>query len=139
MTEKLLALVAVPAGVVTVIRPDVAPTGTVTVYLIGELTVNAAEVPLNVTAVAPVKVAPLMATLVPGAPLAGVKLVIRGATVKLVVLVLVPPGVVTLIGPVVAFAGTAAVIWVLLLTMNVAARPLNFKTSPPRTGAACVL
>ena len=131
MTEKLLALVVVPAGVVTVIGPDAAPAGTVAVILIGELTVNTAEVPLNFTAVAPVRFAPLMATLVPGAPLAGVKLVIRGATVKLVALVAVPPGVVTLIGPVVAFAGTAAVICVLLLTMNVAASPLNLTAVAP--------
>jgi hypothetical protein len=131
MTEKRLALVVVPAGVVTVIGPDAAPAGTVAVILIGELTVNTAEVPLNFTAVAPVRFAPLMATLVPGAPLAGVKLVIRGATVKLVALVAVPPGVVTLIGPVVAFAGTAAVICVLLLTMNVAASPLNLTAVAP--------
>src|SRR6185312_6905459 len=73
-TEKLLALVVVPAGVVTVIRPDTAPAGTVAVILTGELTVNTAEVPLNFTAVVPVRFAPLMATLVPGAPVAGVKL-----------------------------------------------------------------
>jgi hypothetical protein len=100
------------------------------------LTVNTAEVPLNFTAVAPVRFAPLMATLVPGAPLAGVKLVIRGATVKLVALVAVPPGVVTLIGPVVAFAGTAAVICVLLLTMNVAASPLNLDRGGAGEGGA---
>ena len=90
-TVKFAALVAVPAGVVTVIGPDVAPAGTVAVILIGELTVNTAEVPLKLTAVAPVRFAPLMTTLVPTAPLAGVKLVIRGATVKLVALVAVPP------------------------------------------------
>src|SRR5688572_30779288 len=44
-TEKLLALVVVPAGVVTVIRPAAAPAGTVAVILVGELTVNTAEVP----------------------------------------------------------------------------------------------
>ena len=65
---------------------------------------------LNVTAVAPVKFVPLIVTLVPSGPLAGVKLVIVGAgiTVKLLVLVAVPPGVVTLSGPVVAPAGTVA-------------------------------
>ena len=136
MTEKPLALVAVPAGVVTVIGPDAAPAGTVAVILIGELTVNTAEVPLNFTAVAPVRFAPLMATLVPGAPLAGVKLVIRGATVKLVALVAVPPGVVTLIGPVRGVAGTVAVICVPLLTMNVAASPLNLTAVAPGEGGA---
>jgi hypothetical protein len=58
LTEKLLALVAVPAGVVTVIGPDAAPAGTVAVILTAELTVNAAGVPLNFTAVAPVRFAP---------------------------------------------------------------------------------
>ena len=41
-------------------------------------------------------------------------------TVKLVVLVAVPPGVVTLIVPVVAVVGTVAVIWVAEFTTNVA-------------------
>ena len=64
---------------------------------------------LNVTAVAPLKFVPLIVTLVPTGPLAGVKVVIVGAgiTVKLFALVAVPPGVVTLSGPVVA-AGTVA-------------------------------
>ena len=72
---------------------------------------NVATLPLNVTAVAPVKFVPLIVTLVPTGPLAGVKLVIVGAlaaTVKLAALVAVPPGVVTLSGPVVAPAGTVA-------------------------------
>ena len=66
--------------------------------------------PLNVTAVAPVKAAPPIVTLVAAGPLVGVKSVIVGAgmTVKLVALVAVPPGVVTLSGPVVAAAGTVA-------------------------------
>ena len=66
--------------------------------------------PLNRTAVAPVKFVPLIVTLVPTGPLVGVKLVIVGAamTVKLAALVAVPPGVVTLSGPVVAPAGTVA-------------------------------
>ena len=64
--------------------------------------------PLNVTALAPVKFVPLIVTLVPAGPLVGVKLVIVGGltTVKLLALVAVPPGVVTLSGPVVAPAGT---------------------------------
>ena len=70
-----------------------------------------AAVPLNLTADAPVKFVPLIVTLVPVGPLAGVKLVIVGAlavTVKLVALVAVPPGAVTLSEPVVAPAGTVA-------------------------------
>ena len=67
-----------------------------------------ALVPLNLTAVAPVKFVPLMVTLIPTAPLVGVKLTIVGAgiTVKVLALVAVPPGVVTLSVPVVAPAGT---------------------------------
>ena len=66
--------------------------------------------PLKATTVVPVKLVPLMVTLVPTGPLAGVKPVIVGGliTVKLLALAAVPPGVVTLIGPVVAPAGTVA-------------------------------
>src|SRR5438876_6083075 len=46
---------------------------------VAELTVKLALVPLNVTAVAPVKAVPLIVTLVPTGPLVGVKLVIVGA------------------------------------------------------------
>ena len=70
-----------------------------------------ALVPLKVTAVAPVKFVPLIVTLVPTAPLVGVKLVIVGAlavTLNTLALVAVPPGVVTAIGPLVAPAGTVA-------------------------------
>ena len=38
-------------------------------------------------------------------------------TVKLVLLVVLPPGVVTLIGPLVAPVGTVALIWLLLMTV----------------------
>jgi hypothetical protein len=110
LTVKFPVLIAVPAGVVTPIFPVVAPPGTVAVILIDVLTVKPAETPLNVTDVAPVKFAPLTVTLEPITPLVGEKLLIRGATVKLVALVAVPPGVVTLIVPVVALAGTLAVI-----------------------------
>jgi hypothetical protein len=64
--------------------------------------------PLNFTAVAPAKFVPLIVTLVPAAPLVGVKPVIVGATMKLAALVAVPPDVVTLSGPVVAPFGTVA-------------------------------
>jgi hypothetical protein len=45
-----------------------------------EVTVKFAAVPLNATEVAPMKFVPLIVTLVPIGPLAGVKLVIVGAT-----------------------------------------------------------
>ena len=71
-----------------------------------------APVPLKATAVAPVRLVPVITTLVPTGPLVGLKLVIVGAaaTVKELALVAVPPGVVTEIVPVVAPAGTVAVI-----------------------------
>ena len=77
---------------------------------VSEVTVKLAPFPLKVTDVAPVKFVPLIVTLVPTGPLAGAKLVIVGTltTVKLFVLVAVPPGVVTLNGPVVAPVGTVA-------------------------------
>jgi hypothetical protein len=52
-------------------------------------------------------------------------------TVKLVVLVAEPAGVVTLIGPVVAVDGTVAVIWVAEFTTNVAATLLNVTAVAP--------
>ena len=71
-----------------------------------------AAVPLNLTAVAPVRFVPVITTLVPTGPLVGLKLVIVGEpmTVKELALVAVPPGVVTATVPVVAPAGTVAVI-----------------------------
>jgi hypothetical protein len=63
---------------------------------------------LNLTAVAPIKFVPAIVTTVPTGPFAGVKLVIVGATTKLAALIPVPPGVVTLSGPVVAAVGTVA-------------------------------
>ena len=82
---------------------------------------------MKVTAVAPVKLVPLIVTVVPTAPLVGVKLVIVGGgiTVKVLLLVAVPPAVVTLTGPVVAPLGTVAEIEVSDVTVKVALVPLN--------------
>src|SRR5438309_12044377 len=69
---------------------------------------------LKVTELAPLKLVPLICTLVPTGPLAGVKSLIVGAgggglvTVKLLVLLAVPPAVVTLMGPEPAPEGTRA-------------------------------
>jgi hypothetical protein len=119
-TVKLPALVPVPPAVVTLIVPVVAPLGTVAVIWVEELTVKeVALVPLNFTAVAPVKPVPVIVTLAPIPPLVGEKLVTvgTGTTVKLELLVPVPPAVVTLIVPVIAPLGTVAVIWVSELTV----------------------
>jgi hypothetical protein len=77
---------------------------------VAEITEKPAAVPLNLTDVAPVRFVPLIATLVPTNPLVGEKPEIVGgsSTVKLPALVAVPPGVVTLSGPVVVPAGTVA-------------------------------
>jgi hypothetical protein len=109
-TVKFDALLPVPAGVVTLILPVTAPTGTVAVIWVAELTAKlVAPTPPNRTAVAPVKLVPVIVTTVPARPLVGVNDVIVGATpvtVKFVALVAVPPGVVTVIRPVVAPDGT---------------------------------
>src|SRR5205814_2529765 len=121
-TVRLAALLAVPPGVVTLIGPLVAPAGTVAVIAVAELTVKLALVPLNSTAEAPVKLVPLMVTLVPTGPLPGVKLEIVGGlmTVKVAALLAVASGVATLIGPLETPAGTVAVIGVAELTVKLA-------------------
>lgn len=125
-TVKAVLLVAVPPGVVTVIRPVVAPFGTVAVIFASESTVKLADVRLNFTVVAPVRFVPLIVTEVPGAPLVGEKDVMVGAggdvlTVNSVALVPVPDGVVTEIGPDWAPFGTVAVILVSEFTVKVVA------------------
>jgi hypothetical protein len=126
LTVKSVALVAVPPPeVVTRIRPVVAPVGTVAVICVAETTVKVvAFTLLKLTAVTPVNPVPVMVTEVPTGPDVGVKDVIvthDEATVKLVKLDPVPPGAVTLIGPVVAPVGTVAVICVAEFTVKVVA------------------
>ena len=100
------------------------------------LVVNVAVIPLNLTAVTPVRFVPVIVTLVPGLPLAGVNDVIVGAapTPKLVALVAAAePAVVTWIGPEVAPVGTVAVIDVPDTTVNeVAAVALNWTVVAPQ-------
>src|SRR5213594_2245823 len=133
VTVKLFVLVAVPPGLVTRTRPVVDLVGTVAWIVVAEVTVKLALTPLNVTVVAPVKFVPLIVTLVATGPLVGVKLVIVGAgiTVKLFVLVAVPPGVVTRSGPVVAPVGTVAWIVVAEVTVKLALTPLNVTVVAP--------
>jgi hypothetical protein len=123
---KFVELVAVPLGVVTRIGPVVAPVGTETVILVPApfMVKPGAFTLLNETAVAPEKLVPLIVTDVPTGPLVGLNDVIVGApapvTVKFVEPVAVPSGLVTAIGPVVAPAGTVAVILCGLSIVNVA-------------------
>ena len=132
-TVNAAALVAVPAGVVTAIAPLVAPAGTVVLILEDPTVLNAALVPLNVTTVAPAKFVPVIVTEAPTAPLVGEKLVIVGPriTVNVAALVAVPAGVVTAMAPLVAPAGTLAVIWLAELTMYVALLPLKVTELAP--------
>ncbi len=119
---KVPLLLAVPLGVVTLSVP-VAPLATAAVMVVALVTVKvAAAVPPKATAVAPVKLAPLMVTTVPAPPLLGVNEVIVGAGTKKKIKVLVawPPGVVTVIGPV-APLPTVAVMVVSLTTVKAAA------------------
>jgi hypothetical protein len=129
VTVKLVALVAVPPGVVTAICPVVAPPGTVAVIWVFESTVKVASVLLNITADAPRKPVPVTCTEVPTGPLVGSNEVIVGTgeavTVKFVALVAVPSAFVTEIAPVVAPAGTVAVIVCVLLIVKVAETPSN--------------
>ena len=126
VTVKLAALVAVPSSVVTVIGPVIAPLGTVVVIVPELLTVNVAALPANETAVAPVKFVPLIVTPVPTAPIAGANDVRAGVTVKRVVVTKGPLlAVVTVMGPVVAPAGTVVVIVPEGLTEKAAVAPLN--------------
>ena len=58
-------------GVVMVMRPVLAPAGTVVVIVPGGASVKAAATPLNETAVAPVNAVPVIVTLVPTGPKVG--------------------------------------------------------------------
>lgn len=87
--------VAVPAGVVTEILPD-EPPATTAVILVALATVNeVAAVPPKLTAVAPVKLVPVIVTVAPEAAEVGVNDVIVGAGMAKPASEAVPPGVVT--------------------------------------------
>jgi hypothetical protein len=133
---KLVALVAVPSGFVTVMGPVVAPVGTVAVICVAELTVKTAVVPLNFTAVVPAKFVPVITTDLPTLPTVGENDVMVGMPVRMVksaLLTTEPTVFVTVILPVVAPTGTVAVIWVAELTVNdVAVVVLNFTAVVPQ-------
>jgi hypothetical protein len=128
---KLLELVTVPAGVVTLTYPVVAPLGTVTETLVAEVTLNDADTPLNSTDVAPVKFVPLIVTTVSTFPLVGESPVIVAGTQNCEALVAVPAGVVTLTYPLVAPLGTVAEMLVAEFTVNDALTPLNLTAVAP--------
>ena len=135
---NVAALVAVPSGVVTVIKPVNPPEGggTVAVICVCEFTVHAAATPLKLTVEPGRKFVPLIVTLAPTPALAGVNETMEGApepvsTRKLPALVTVPLGAVTLTGPVLAPTGTVAVICVSEFTVKTAFTPLKLTTLVP--------
>src|SRR5690242_2318687 len=72
-TMNVFVLMAVPPGVVTLIKPEPALVGTTAVICASESTLNMAPRPLKVTADAPVRFVPAMTTSVLAEPLVGEK------------------------------------------------------------------
>src|SRR6266851_3998254 len=79
VTLKLVELVAVPPGAVIAMGPVLAPLGTVVFTVVSLTTLKVADVPLNLTEVAPVKPLPVMVTAVPTTPEVGEKPEMVGA------------------------------------------------------------
>lgn len=128
VTVKLDVDVVLPALFVMVIGPLCAVHGTTAVTCVSEtMSHAAAAVPLNDTAVAPVKLVPVIVTVVPAGPLLGEKELIVGgtSTPKIPADVPLPAAFVTIIGPLVAPFGTTAVNCVSETTLNAAAVPLK--------------
>lgn len=129
-------LVAVPPAVVTDTGPDEAPSGTLTTTYVALLLYPfpRALVPLKATPVTPPRLVPLIVTLVPTVPDDGeTDVMTGGAIVKFAVLVAVPPGVVTEIGPAEVSNQTVAVISVPETTEKYGVlTPLNLTAVVPR-------
>jgi hypothetical protein len=126
-TSKFEPLETVTPLVVTEIGPSAAPAGTVAVILVDELNVALAVIPLkNLTVTGALKFVPVIVTAAPTAPLTGEKPVNvgDGSTVKLEVLVIVIPLVVTVIFPV-DVEGTIAVMLEADEEVTVALTPLK--------------
>jgi len=125
-------LVAWPPTVTTTF-PVAAPTGTGTAMLVSLQLVGAVAVPLKVTELIPCvapKLVPVMVTNIPTGPDVGFRLVIFGVTRKVPPLLARPLTVTTTL-PVVAPAGTGAMIVVLLQLVGVALSPLKVKVLVP--------
>ena len=129
VTVKAIAVALVPVGVKIIIGPVVAASGTVAEIRVEVRLVNMASKPLNFTAVIFTKLLPRISTVLPTVPLVGVKSTITNAeelaaTANELVLVALPLGVLTVIGPLVALLGTVAKI-APASTLNEASTPLN--------------
>jgi hypothetical protein len=107
---NIAVLVPVPADVITLIVPVDAVIGTVAVICESLLTAKVALVVPIVTFDAPVKLVPVITTLLLGNPIVGAKLDIPGITLNELVLVAVPAALVALILPVTAPDGTFTLI-----------------------------
>jgi hypothetical protein len=135
ITVKLEPLLATPPAATTTL-PVVARAGTKTVMLVALHAMGIPAVPLNVTELVPCaepKFAPAIVTDVPIKPEVGFKLMTLGAgtiTVKLAPMLATPPTVTATL-PVVAPAGTAAVILVSLQLVGVAVVPLKVTALAP--------
>jgi len=119
----------------TITLPLVAPTGTGATMLVALQLVGVAAVPLNVTVLVPCevpKLVPAIVTAVPTVAEAGLRLEMLGvvSTVNASPLLAAPPTVTTTL-PLVAPAGTGAVMLVALQPVGVAAVPLNFTVLVP--------
>jgi len=137
VTVKFMTLLRMPPTVTTTF-PVVAPLGTCATMLVGpQLVVGSAGVPLKATVLAPCvapKFVPVMVTKVPTGPEAGLKLaIVIGVTVKPTPLLTFPPTVTNTL-PVVAPAGTGAVMLVSLQLVGVAGVPLNVTVLVPCRG-----
>src|SRR5215831_1202973 len=121
VTRRVAALGLLgPAGFVTVSLPLLAPAGMVNLSGAGLRWVMApTSWPLRVALVTVSRLLPLTVTTLPTVAAGGVKLVMVGSrmTVKLLLLVPVPPGLVTAILPVVAVGGMSA--WMVLSSLTV--------------------
>lgn len=120
-TVNEVALVAVPAGLVTVIVPVVVPLATTAVIeVLLTIAKEEALIPFTRTCVAELKLLPVMVIVVPMVPDEGLKDVIVGGriTVTIAVLVPVPKPLVALTTPVVAPDGTVVAIVVSLTIVN---------------------
>jgi len=125
VTVKLEPLLCAPPREVTTTFPVVAPAGTVAVMLLALQVLTVAAVPLNVTVPCDVpKFEPAMTTEDPTAPVLGVRLLMLGVTVNVTPL-LAWPLTVTMTLPLVAPAGTVAVMLLALQLVEVAGVPLK--------------
>jgi len=132
VTLNSTPLLLCPPTVITTL-PVVAPLGTSTVMLVLLQLVRAPDIPLNATVLVPgVKPNPLPVTVTvePTGPDIGLKLEMFGMTVKMAPLLATPPTVTTTL-PVVAPAGTGAMMLASLQLVGIPVVPLKVKVLVP--------